>query len=489
MNNTKTVLFAGATGQQGGALAALPLEKTHQVPALTRKPDSSAARRPKGLGAELAVGDFDDRASLQRPMQGAEAVFAALSVLRNRDLRLYWCGQAVSLTGTWAQGMAQSWLVLGLTSSAFALGLVNFAAAIPTLLLSLLGGAAADRLDKRRILLVTQAAMMALAFVLGGLVALGQAQFWQVLLIALGLGVATAYDLPANQALVPELVKPEEIPGAIALNNSIFHGSRLIGPALAGVLIGVVGLAGAFFANGLSFVAVIASLLLIQSRGAGAGSRAPSQWQAIREGLRYVREQPRIGAMLGLTALTATFVFPNLAVMMPIYARDLLRVGVSEMSFLMAASGLGALLGSLGLLAVRREQQMSRIFGGVVLLVPSLVALAWIRSFPLALVGVTVLSLGISTAMGLAATVIQEHVDPALRGRVMALYSLSFMGVIPFSGLSATALTDWIGLPTVMQLSALLYVAGALALFTRLRLSTTSLETQEFEPVEVNLTG
>jgi MFS family permease len=409
------------------------------------------------------------------------ALSAALSVLRNRDFRLYWSGQAVSLTGTWAQGMAQSWLVLGLTSSAFALGLVNFATAIPALLLSLLGGAAADRLDRRRILLVTQAAMMALAFILGTLVALGQAQFWQVLLIALGLGVAMAYDLPANQALVPELVKREEIPRAIALNNAVFHGSRLIGPALAGALIGLVGLAGAFFANGLSFVAVIASLLLIRSRG--AGSRAPSQWQAIREGLRYVRAQPRIGAMLGLTALTSMFVFPNLAVMMPVYARDVLRVGVSEMSFLMAASGLGALLGSLGLLAVRREQQKSRIFGGVALLVLSLLALAWARSFPLALIGVALLSLGISIAMGLAATVIQEQVDPALRGRVMGLYSLSFMGVIPFSGLGATALTDWIGLPTVMQLSALLYATGVLALFARLSPLTTPLEIQYPSPV------
>src|SRR5437763_8057696 len=161
--------------------------------------------------------------------------------------------------------------------------------------------------------------MMALAFILGTLVVLGQAQFWQVLLIALGLGVAMAYDLPANQALVPELVKREEIPRAIALNNAVFHGSRLIGPALAGALIGLVGLAGAFFANGLSFVAVIASLLLIRNRGAGARSRAPSQWQAIGEGLRYVRVQPRIGAMLSLTALTSAFVFPNLAVMMPVY--------------------------------------------------------------------------------------------------------------------------------------------------------------------------
>ena len=238
---------------------------------------------------------------------------AALAVLRNRDFRLYWSGQAVSLTGTWAQGMAQSWLVLDLTSSAFALGLVNFATAIPTVLLALLGGAAADRFDKRRILLVTQLAMMVLAFILGALVALEQAHFWQVLLIALCLGIATAYDLPANQAFVPELVGRDEIPKAIALNSAIFHGSRLVGPAVAGVLIGVVGLAGAFVANGLSFVAVIASLLLIRGRGAASHARGQSQGQAVLEGLRYVRTESVILGMLALTALTSTFVFPSLS--------------------------------------------------------------------------------------------------------------------------------------------------------------------------------
>jgi MFS family permease len=413
------------------------------------------------------------------------ALPAALSVLRNRDFRLYEAGQAVGLVGTWAQLMAQSWLVLGLTSSAFALGLVNFAMAAPTLLLSLLGGAAADRLDKRRILLTTRLAMMALAIGLGTLVALGQVQFWQVVLIALALGVVTAYDLPANQALVPELVRRDEIPRAIALNQSIFHGSRLIGPALAGALIATVGLAGGFFANGLSFVAVIASLLLIRTRAADAPSGAPGQWQAIVEGLRYVRTRPLIGAMIGLTALSAAFVLPTLAVLPPVYARDVLRMGISELSFLMAASGLGALLGSLRLLAVRREQQMGHIIAGTAVAVVSLVALASIRSFLLALIGAAVLSLGFSLAMGLAATVIQERVEPTLRGRVMGLYTLSFMGVVPFSGLGATALADWIGLPVVMQLSALLYAAGALGLFAWLRPLSTAPESTPPEPTRL----
>src|SRR5581483_10444475 len=407
----------------------------------------------------------------------------ALAVLRNRDYRLYWSGQAISLTGTWAQGMAQSWLVLGLTSSAFSLGLVNFAAAIPTLLLSLLGGAAADRWDKRRILLATQAAMMLLAVALGTLVALGQAQFWNVLVIALLLGVATAYDMPTQQAFVPELVRHDEIPKAIALNGSMFHGSRLIGPALSGLVIAAVGLAGAFYLNALSFVAVIASLLAIRPRGVGGSGRAQGQLRAIGEGLAYVRTQPRIGAMLGFTALTAAFVFPNLAIMMPVYARDVLRVGVTEMGMLMGVSGLGALVGSMVLLGVPREQQVQRIGHGVLLLVGALSALAWIRAFPLALLGVAALSLSVSTAMGLAATVIQQQVDPQMRGRVMGIYSLSFMGVIPFSGLASTALADVIGLPVVMQINALCYAMGALLVFAWLRGGAAEIALAEAEAV------
>ncbi len=407
----------------------------------------------------------------------------SLAVLCQRDFRRYWLGQAVSLTGTWAQGMAQSWLVLGLTSSAFALGVVNFASAIPTLLLALLGGAAADRLDKRRILLATQVAMLLLALALGVLVALAWVQYWHVVLIALLLGIAIAYDLPANQALVPELVEREQIHRAIALNGAIFHGSRLVGPALAGLVIAVVGLAGGFFLNALSFVAVIASLLAIRSRGVPAEAGRGSQVRAILEGLAYVRSQPRIAAMLGFTALTAAFVFPNLAIMMPVYARDVLQVGVAEMGLIMAASGLGALVGSMALLGVRRAQQMQRIGQGVVLLTFSLSALAWVRLFLLALGGVALLSFGVSIAMGLAATVIQQQVAPEVRGRVMGLYSLAFMGVIPFSGLAATALADWVGLPAVMQASGLLYGLGALVLFARMRSArTVSAMLPEAEP-------
>ena len=395
----------------------------------------------------------------------------ALDVLRGRDFRLYWVGQAISLVGMWAQGMAQSWLVLELTASAFALGVVNFAASVPALLLSPTAGAVADRHDKRLILLVSQTALMLLAFALGALVVLGEVQLWHVLLIALGLGVATAFDLPANQAFVPELVEHDQISKAIALNGAIFHGSRLIGPALTGALVGSLGLASAFFINGVSFVAVIASLLLIRSRGVHQAARDGSQWQAIVVGVRYVGGHALIAGLLTVTALASLLMFPILWVAIPVYAHDVLEVDVASLGVLMAASGSGALVGAMGLLGVRRDQQLGRIAVGLALLPLAVFALSVTRSLPLAMAISAVSSLGSATAMGLIATMIQEHVEPALRGRVMGLHTLTFMGVLPFSGLAVTGLADLYGLPVVMQGAALLYVAGLAPCIWWLRLA------------------
>ena len=414
----------------------------------------------------------------------------ALDILRGRDFRLYWFGQGISLVGMWAQGMAQSWLVLELTASAFALGLVNFAASAPALVLSATAGAVADRHDKRRILLVSQAALMLLAFALGALVALGEPQLWQVLVIALALGVATAFDLPANQAFVPELVEREQISKAIALNGAIFHGSRLIGPAVAGALVGSFGLASAFFINGVSFVAVIASLLLIRSRGVHQAARTGSQWEAVALGARYVRGHALIAGLLATTALTSLLMFPILWLTLPVYAHDVLEVDVASLGVLMAASGSGALIGAMGLLAVRRDQQLGRIALGLVLLPIAIFALSVTRSFPLAMAISALSSLGTATAMGLIATMIQEHVDPALRGRVMGLHTLTFMGVLPFSGLAVTGLADLHGLPVVMQVAAVLYLAALVPCLWWLRTAAGRASTAPSEPrvVEAPLT-
>jgi MFS family permease len=276
-------------------------------------------------------------------------------VLHNRNFRLFFTGQFISLTGTWMQGFAGAWVVLRLTDSTFALAVVNFAVAIPGLLLMLYGGMIADRRDRRRILFYTQAAQMALAFVAGVLVATGLIEFWQIVAISFALGIAQAFNMPAEQALVPSLVEPRQIPQAIALNQVIFNGSRLFGPAVAGVAVATLGLASAYFANGISYVAVLISLVMIRVAVRGPARAMPgSAMGAIREGLRYVWEKPLLRSLMGMNASTSLFVFPCLAVLSPAYVRDALHAGPGTSAVLIAGSGAASLIGAFVLLWCRR---------------------------------------------------------------------------------------------------------------------------------------
>ncbi len=220
----------------------------------------------------------------------------AVSVLRERDFRVIWIGSAISLVGTWMQVIAQGLVVLSLWNSAFALGAVNFANATPTLFVMLFGGVLADRADKRRILIVTQAVMAALAAAVGLLVITGAVHFWMVLVFAAILGIAIGYDMPAYQAFLPELVPPEEISQVVALNSSTFHGSRMVGPAIAGAVIGVLGFSAAYFLNAASFLAVIFSLVIIRyrSRPRDDGEEHVSAIEGLKQGLRHTRGRGNI---------------------------------------------------------------------------------------------------------------------------------------------------------------------------------------------------
>ena len=286
-----------------------------------------------------------------RPQERREAVAGAptrkprkvLSALRNREFALFWSGQAISQTGTWMQQFAQGWVVTTLASSAFALASVNLAASIPILILTPFGGVAADRMDRRRILFVTQSVLAVLAVLLGVLVQAGHLHLWHVWMIAVLLGLTTAYDLPAYQSFYPQLVEREDLPQAIALNQAAFHGSRIIGPAIASWFVAQWGMAAAFFANGASFLAVIGSLLVIKPRDAAGGTTKGRLSMAV--GVRYVREHPQIVALLGLTVITTMFVFPNAATLMPFYAKHVLQVGAGGLGVVMAVSGAGAFLG------------------------------------------------------------------------------------------------------------------------------------------------
>jgi MFS family permease len=405
---------------------------------------------------------------------------SAFSVLKNRDFAIYWSGQTVSLTGTWMQVLAQSWVVVTFTSSAFALGFLNFASALPMMIFTLFGGVAADVWDKRRILIVTQVMLMALAFALAGLYALGMLHLWHLFALAVLSGVASAYDMPANQAMTPEMVEPEEIPQAIALNNASFHGSRVVGPALAGAVIHALGITWAFVANGISFLAVIVSLLLIRSRHHSEIENRPRGpiFDSIREGYRYVRERPRLLIQMSFSALMTMLVFPNLIVLMPLYAKESLQAGSQGFSYLMSASGTGALLGSLMLLTVPREQRTFRIGLGLAGVTAAMVVLGLSRNLYLSCAGIFLNSLAFSTTIGLSNTIIQEAVPGHLRGRVMSLNTLTFVGIMPFASLLMTALADVAGLRNELLASGVIFGLCGLALF---RLYLASPDIAEYE--------
>src|SRR5947207_6038321 len=290
----------------------------------------------------------------------------SLALLRQGPFRRYIIGSLISDSGTWMQMMAQSWVMSGLTSKAILLGLVNFAAGLPALILAPVAGSLADRLDKRKILVATQIAQIIFAVALGLLVMSGQIRIWHIVFFAMLLGIAFSYEMPAITALVPELVKREEIAPAIALDRSVFHGSRLIGPSLAGLFVGWWGAASAFFANAFSFLALIIALISLPKRTLGTDEEEEQRRSGIGEGFRYVRSNRIIISMIMLIALNTIFIFPAIsAAMLPLYVKNVLNLGPQSLGWLMAVSGTGAFLGSIGLLTVERDRRLKFMTGNV----------------------------------------------------------------------------------------------------------------------------
>lgn len=385
-----------------------------------------------------------------------------LAVLREGPFRRYIIGSAISDTGTWMQVMAQAWVMSTLTDKALVLGLVNFAAGIPTIALTMIGGSAADRYDKRKILIATQVAQTIFALILGWLVWTGRIQIWHVILLAAGLGVSIAFEMPALSALVPELVRKDQIATAVALDRSVFHGSRLVGPSIAGLLVGWYGAASAFFGNALSFFALIIALMTLPARVAGTAEEEEQRRSGFKEGLLYVRQDRTILSMIALIALTTIFVFPFLSVMLPLYVRNILHLGPDRMGLLMAISGSGSLFGSLGLLSVAREHRFRFMTCAVSVVAVSLFAMSQARSFLITAIAMGTLAVALSLNFGLAGTIVQERAPAPLRGRISAVFGLSFFGLMPIAGLLTTSLADLIGIPAALMIASIFFGAGAL---------------------------
>jgi len=384
-----------------------------------------------------------------------------LELLRAGPFRRYIIGSLISDTGTWMQVMAQGWVMSTLTNKAIMLGLVNLAAGLPTLALTMIGGSAADRFDKRKILIATQIAQIAFALGLGWLVFTGRIQIWHVMFFAALLGVSIAFEMPAISALVPELVKREQIASAVALDRSVFHGSRLIGPSLAGLFVGWWGAASAFFSNAFSFLALIIALISLPRRPVGTKEEEEQRRSGIMDGFRYVRSDRTILSMIMLIALTTIFIFPTISVMLPLYVRNVLRLGPDSMGWLMATSGTGAFLGSLGLLSIAREKRLRFMSGNVLAIAAGVFFMSRSHSFLLTACSLGVLAIALSMNFGLANTIVQEHAPSHLRGRVSAVFGLSFFGLMPIAGLIVTGFSDLIGMRTALAFASVIYGIAA----------------------------
>jgi len=380
--------------------------------------------------------------------------------LRHRNFQLFFSGQLISLIGTWMQSVAQSWLVYRLTGSALLLGSVGFASQVPVFLFAPLGGIAADRLNRRHIVIATQAAAMLLASILAALTLLHQVQVWHVFVLASLLGVVNAFDIPGRQSFLVDMVGKDDLMNAIALNSSMFNGARVIGPAIAGILVAKIGEGWCFFANAVSYIAVIIGLLLMKVHSP-ARALAASPLEHMLEGFRFVNRTAPIRALLLLLGLVSLVGMPYV-VLMPIFADKILHGGARGLGILMGATGVGALLGALTLAFRSGVKGLGRWVAwcsagfGASLVVFSLSHRFWVSVILLLPVGYTIM-----LQMACSNTLIQVMVPDALRGRVMAVYSMMFMGMAPIGALLGGALADRLGAQMTVAIGGLASLAGA----------------------------
>ncbi len=421
---------------------------------------SDSGERP-GAAAGTGTGGAEP-AGVPPPLASATAAperGQAFSALRHPEFRLFWIGAFVSNVGSWMQTVAQGWLVLELTDSAFMLGLVGFVGTLPMLVLLLVGGVYADRFDRRRMLIRAMTAMMLFAAILAALTGTGTVRIGHVLGLSLLSGAALAMAAPAYQAFVHDLVGRSLLQNAIALNSTQFNLSRIVGPSLAGLAIGVVGLAGCFGLNALSYVAAIGVLLRIRATSKPVSDPAP-MWQSLTEGFAYVRMRPRIQALLVLVSLVSVLAMPY-GTLLPIIARDRLGLDASGLGYLFAGGGTGAVAGALSLAVWRGGVRRGVYLLGMCALTGAATAgLGLARSPWAAGAALVVISFGATSAIALANTLLQELVDDPMRGRVLSMFGLAFMGTFPIGNLLAGSLAAWLSASTTLALTGTVLTAA-----------------------------
>ncbi len=383
--------------------------------------------------------------------------------LRHRNFRLFWFGQLVSLIGTWMQTVAQAWLVLELTHSSIKLGVVSALQFLPMLFLSFFTGPFIDYFSKRRIIIWTQAALMALAFILALLVWTEKVRYGHILVLAALLGVVNTIDMPARQSYLIELVGKEDLMNAIALNSSIFNAARAIGPAVAGILITAAGTAFCFFVNGLSYIAVIAGLLAMT--GKAPARNEPPSYHVLKdmgEAIRAIRRAPIVLTTISLVAVVSVFGV-NFNVLVPVFTRQELHLDAAAFGFLMSSFGAGALIGSISLAIMSRlGPRPAILLGGGMGLSIFLVIIGLQRSYGITAFLLFLTGFCMITFFGMANTTVQLNTEDRLRGRVMSLYTMAFGGLTPFGSLFAGTVAHWLHAPLTFALGGL--ITGAVFL-------------------------
>jgi MFS family permease len=388
------------------------------------------------------------------------------SALRHSNYRRFWWGGFISLTGAWMRITALAWLIYDMTGSPLMLGTVTFANTIPTMLLAVFGGALADRSEKRYVLVVTQACFMATAAVLAVLTLTGHIQVWHILVFSVLSGIAGAIDMPARQSLVPHLVTREDLPNAIALNAAAFNGSRVIGPAIAGLIIIQYGPRGgpgwSFAINAVTYLALIGALVTLRVNSRPVDAQRKPVLEEVREGLTYAWHSPTLRVLLGLLAVAGGFGL-SYTVLMPVFARDVLGVEAQGFGMLMTASGIGSTIGALGVASAQPSRPPAIILGLMAAFTVLLAAFAVNTDYLIALLLMVGVSGTITAFMSAGNTTIQTIVPDALRGRVMSLYILALFGTGPFGGLLAGWLASLLGAQAAVLVSAAICGAAALA--------------------------
>lgn len=393
---------------------------------------------------------------------GVSKLKPILRTLESRNYRLFFAGQAISLVGTWMTQIATVWLVYDLTNSALWLGVVGFSSQIPSFLISPFGGILVDRWNRHRILITTQILAMIQSLALAALALSGVIQIWHIILLSLFQGLITAVDSPARQAFVPEIIeRKENLGNAIALNSSVFNGARLVGPAIAGLLIASVGTGVCFLIDGLSYIAVIAGLLAMKLKPRKIAKQTTNIWQRLIEGFSYAFGFPPIRAILLLLALFSFMGMPY-TILIPIFAKNILQGGAETLGFLMTAVGVGALVGGVYLSSRSTVIGLGKIIAiapaifGTGLVIFSQSRILWLSLFMMFLVG-----FGGILQIASSNTILQTIVEDDKRGRLMSLYTMSFLGILPFGNLASGALADKIGAPDTLMIGGFCCILGS----------------------------